>query len=286
MNKNLLDLSGKIDELIVSIYETIAKVADSSGIKYFIVGASARDIVLRYGYGIHTIIATVDIDIGIQVSIWADYKKLSSDLIQTGKFTETREPQRILFNGNIPIDFIPFGNIENKSNQITWQPADEVTLNVLGFEEAYENAIMVRLKSDPVLDIRVASLTGLTILKLISFHDRSSEGNKDAQDLVYIIDHYLEAGNENRIYEENPDILEEEDFSLQVASTRLLGRDIAKIVDINIKNKLLEILENETYENSNFRLLRQVIPPYEDSEDLFEQRLNQLNALKKGLKEG
>ena len=62
MNKNLLDLSGKIDELIVSIYETIAKVADSSGIKYFIVGASARDIVLRYGYGIHTIRATVDID--------------------------------------------------------------------------------------------------------------------------------------------------------------------------------------------------------------------------------
>lgn len=61
MNKNLLDLSEKIDQLTVSVYETITKVADSSGIKYFIVGASARDIVLRYGYGIHTIRATVDL---------------------------------------------------------------------------------------------------------------------------------------------------------------------------------------------------------------------------------
>lgn len=113
MNENLLDLSGKIDQLTVSIYETIAKVADSSGIKYFIVGASARDMILSYSYGIHTIRATVDIDIGIQLSNWNDYKKLSSDLIQTGKFTETREPQRILFNGNIPIDFIPFPT-ENK----------------------------------------------------------------------------------------------------------------------------------------------------------------------------
>jgi predicted nucleotidyltransferase len=71
-------------------------------------------------------------------------KKLSNDLIDTGKFTKSREPQRFLFNNNTPIDFIPFGTIENKSNQIIWPPGDEVILNVLGFEEAYKNAIMAR----------------------------------------------------------------------------------------------------------------------------------------------
>ncbi len=285
MNKNLLDLSGKIDELTVSIYETIARIMDSSGIKYFIVGASARDMILSHGYGIRTMRATVDIDIGIQVSNWEDYKKLCDDLIETGEFNKSKEAQRLLFNNNTPIDFIPFGNIETQGNQITWLPEDDVVLNVIGFEEAYQNAIIVRLRSDPVLDIPVASLTGLTILKLISFQDRSSRSNADAQDLVFIIDHYLETGNQDRLYEENQDMLEEEDFTLPVASARLLGRDIAKIVNENIKNKLLEILENETNDSSNFRLLSQVTARSIDSEKLFEQRLNQLNALKKGLVE-
>ena len=84
MNKNLLDLSGKIDELTVSIYETIARVADSSGIKYFIVGASARDMILRHGHGIRTIRATVDIDIGVLLSNWNDYKKLSRKILGSG----------------------------------------------------------------------------------------------------------------------------------------------------------------------------------------------------------
>jgi predicted nucleotidyltransferase len=167
MNENLLDLSGKIDELTVSIYETIAKVADPAGIKYFIIGASARDMILKHGYGIHTIRATLDIDIGIQVSSWDDYKKLSSDLIEAGKFTKSKEPHRFLFN-NTRIDLIPFGNIETEGNQISWPPEDDVVLNVLGFEEAYKSVIIVRLRSSPVLDIRVASLTGLTRSSLIN----------------------------------------------------------------------------------------------------------------------
>ena len=285
MTENLLDLSGKIDEPVVWIYETIHKIADSSGIKYFIVGASARDMILSHGYGINTTRATVDIDIGIQVSSWEDYKKLSNNLIQTGRFTKSTESQRFLFNNSIPVDFIPFGNIETKSNQITWPPEHEAILNVFGFEEAYRSAIIVRLRSDPVLDISVASLTGLTILKLISFNDRSSGSDKDAKDLILIIDNYLDAGNEDRLYKENPDILEDEDFTLPVASARLLGRDIAKIVDETIKNKLLEILKDETGERGQFRLLSQVTAREIDSEKIFEQRLNQLNALKKGLKE-
>lgn len=286
MNENLLDLSDRIDQSTVSVYETIAKVADSSGIEYFIVGASARDMLLKHGYGINPIRATLDIDIGIQVSSWDNYKQLSSDLIETGKFTKSKEPHRFLFNNNTLIDFIPFGNLEIEGNQISWPPEDEVVLNVLGFEEAYKNAIVVRLRSEPVLDIRVASLTGLTILKLISFHDRSSGSNRDAKDLIFIIDHYWEAGNQDRLYKENPDILEEEDFSLFLAGARLLGRDIAKIVGEDIKNNLLEILGNETDEEGQFRLLSQVVSLYSDSENSFEQRLSQLNALKKGLKEG
>jgi len=49
MTKKLLDLSGKIDELIPIIGE-ITQVADSLGIPFFVIGAAARDLILKHGY--------------------------------------------------------------------------------------------------------------------------------------------------------------------------------------------------------------------------------------------
>jgi predicted nucleotidyltransferase len=64
MSKNLLDLSGKIDDLTGGLFVAIASVATSLGIPFFVVGATARDMILSYGYGIQTIRATYDIDFG------------------------------------------------------------------------------------------------------------------------------------------------------------------------------------------------------------------------------
>lgn len=66
MKENLLNLSGKIDKLTIEIFECIAHVADSLNIPIFVVGGTARDIILQYGYGILTTRATADIDFGVQ----------------------------------------------------------------------------------------------------------------------------------------------------------------------------------------------------------------------------
>jgi hypothetical protein len=73
MTKRLLDLSGEIDTFILDLLENIARVAESLSAPFFVVGATARDIVLKYGYGIETIRATNDIDLGVQVSGWDQY---------------------------------------------------------------------------------------------------------------------------------------------------------------------------------------------------------------------
>ncbi|MGD9161830.1 MAG: hypothetical protein PVG39_25695 [Desulfobacteraceae bacterium] len=70
MSRNLLDLSGKIDPLTIELFETIKNTADSGGINFFVVGASARDMILEYGYEIKTKRATMDIDLGVQVADW------------------------------------------------------------------------------------------------------------------------------------------------------------------------------------------------------------------------
>ena len=137
MKENLLDLSGKIEDSTVCIYETIAEVADTLNISFFVVGASARDLILKYGYGIYPIRATKDIDIGVQLALWDEFNKLSNALIETGKFTKSEQAQRFLFN-SIPIDIIPFGSIEDENNQIRWPPDHDTVLNVMGFNDAYK----------------------------------------------------------------------------------------------------------------------------------------------------
>jgi len=172
MIRNLLDLSKKIDGLTVEVVQAINDVAVNLGIPFFIVGAAARDIILRYGYGIETIRATVDIDLAVRVSNWEQYNMLKGGLTKTGLFTEdSRQAQRILYKSGFPIDIIPFGKVEDQNGLVSWPPDYDIKINTFGFEEAFDHSILVRLRSDPDLDVRFASLEGQAILKLISWDD-------------------------------------------------------------------------------------------------------------------
>lgn len=62
MRKNLLDLSGKIDGITLGAIESIANVADTQNVPFFIIGAAARDLILTNGHNIRTTRATLDFD--------------------------------------------------------------------------------------------------------------------------------------------------------------------------------------------------------------------------------
>ena len=51
------------------------------------------------------------------------------------------------------------------------------------------------------LIVRVASLAGLALLKLVAWSDRGRETNKDAADLYRLFTAYADAGNTDRLYE-------------------------------------------------------------------------------------
>ncbi len=89
MSANLLDLSEKIDGYLVDFFEIVANVANSANALFFVVGATARDMILIHGYGIEPKRGTEDIDFGIQVSDWDQFEKLKNGLIATEKFSLT-----------------------------------------------------------------------------------------------------------------------------------------------------------------------------------------------------
>jgi len=286
MNANLLDLSAKIDELSCAVYQAIASVAAAHGIPFFVVGATARDMILVHGYGLSIKRMTEDIDLGVQVSNWEQYAQLTSALIQTGEFAKATEQQRLIYQAKMMVDIVPFGAIADHDQTIAWPPEQAVAMNVLGFEDAYRHAQPVRLKATPELIVPFASSAGLAIMKIIAWRDRGPALRvKDALDLAYLMRTYADANNLERLYEQHADLLTHHDFALEPSGARLLGRDISIIASPKTRDAILNILNAETGEQAQYRLIEDMIRTDFLSEKAFEDTLTLLEALKLGIKD-
>ena len=286
MSASLLDLSGKIDPQLVEVFEAVAGVAAARSIRYFVVGATARDMILGHGHGIAIKRATADIDLGVEVADWKEFNALKEGLAATGKFEPTGSTQRLLYKHGLPVDILPFGLLEHANREISWPPDHSVRMNVLGFEDAARNAQTVRLRAEPILDIPFAAPAGLAVLKVIAWHDRSPEGSKDAEDLAFLMRSYLDAGQQKRLADEHPDLLDDNDFDYERASARLLGRDMGKVMSPESREFVLGILERETDNPERYRLVEEMVEKLAVSGGAFEQCLLHLEALKAGIEEG
>jgi predicted nucleotidyltransferase len=288
MSRNLLDLSGKIDPLTIELFEDITNVAESMGIQFFVVGATARDMILEYGYEIRTQRATMDIDLGVQVVNWDQFENLKQGLIDTTYFKLVPERQQsLIYKDDLRIDIIPFGKIAEPEHRFNWPAEDGIEMNTLGFVESYEDALFVRLRERPVLDIRFASLAGLALMKIIAWNDNPARG-RDAKDLILIIHNYLDAGNQERLFEKEIDIIdrlrERGDVDYLKAGARLLGRDIRAIATPESKRKILEILEQETGDKDRYKLVEEMTDSKSwDTTVEFEENIELLEQMKLGV---
>jgi predicted nucleotidyltransferase len=280
MTKNLLNISGKISDPIISIYALIAEVAEQNNVPFFIIGASARDIIFEHVYSIPAPRATRDIDLAIHIATWNDFTQLKDQLIATGVFFRNKEAQRLYYQNEIPVDLIPFGMIEIDGN-INWPPDFSIQMSVIGFDEAYRTTALIRFRDDPALDIHVVTPAALVILKLMAWKERGHQHSKDALDLVFLLTEYINADNIERVSEEHQDLLLEDDFDYDICSARLLGRDIATIASSITKQVINELLAVETGEQEQYKLVEAMQARGNDSK--FDQNLGLLEALKKGL---
>ena len=135
MTNELLDLTGKIDKVTVSTLAAVNDVAAKLNLPYIVVGATARDMVLHYGYGAPIQRATVDIDFAVQVDSWKSFHDVTEQLLENG-FTSTKTQHRLHCPAGRPIDIMPFGGIEEQGTaQIAWPPNGDHVMSMRGFKE-------------------------------------------------------------------------------------------------------------------------------------------------------
>lgn len=275
MTTTSLDLSGKIDPTIIDVCETVAQCMMQLGSSYFMIGATARDLILTEGYGVSTGLATQDIDFAVQVPTWEVYEHLGRQLVATGKFKKGRDAQRYDYKhrGTVTsIDIVPFGF--SADQYITWPPPHGAHMSVLGFADVFQHAQPVRLRKTPPLDVLFASLAGLVILKLVAWDENASR-KKDAQDIFLIMTNYAHAGHLDRIVNAT-ELYEIPGMDFANATAHMLGGDIAQICSPETKIHLLKILERETREDA-YRLLH-AMGPQGDTDDSLHHMLLSLKA--------
>jgi len=271
---NTLDLSGKIDAKSIAIYSAIDQVARELDISYVVVGASARDLVLHYGYEATIKRATADIDFGIQVSDWETFEALRNKLIKSG-FKETNTPHRLIYDG-MKIDLVPFGSVQDEEAKIAWPPKGDVVMNVLGFQEAVENVVNIIIQDEPKIEIPVVIPPGLSLLKIICWTDRDADlKNKDAKDLLYLFKSYEEIPEIRDSIYDYPELEEKFGWDITLGSAFKLGIDAAEISSEQTMEYLKQIEDDRIDKRPSDLLIEDMC---ENIENEFERNQKLLSA--------
>jgi len=233
----------KIDPVVLSVVKRIDEVARKCDTKYFLAGATAREIMLRHVFGRGPGRRTLDVDFGIAVETWEQFEALKSALKTQADFDPDKKKKHRLIDktNSVVVDLIPFGGIERDEN-ISWPPDEDIVMRVTGFRDALATAVPVRLANDLV--VPVVSLPLLLVLKLFAWTERKSE-KRDAEDIYTLLRQYGDAGNEDRLYGEHLEILEGEEFNFEPAGALLLGLDTARTISANTREQLNEILQSD-----------------------------------------
>ena len=165
---------------IILVVNKLSKFIDIENI--MLVGARCRDIHQQKYRDQTAGRRTKDVDFALALESWDDFNLLKQQFSPTGNAWQG------ITIGNIPVDLVPFGNIENPPGEVLSRKGH--LLNVAGFKEVFEQAELYPLND--AIDIKLPTVPGLTALKLHAWLDRKENNIKDASDLALILSWYEE----------------------------------------------------------------------------------------------
>lgn len=263
------------------LLKKLANCFDSIKLPFYVIGATARDIVMRQMLDTVSSRRTQDLDIAIAISDWSMFERVAEILVTNG-LKRSRHVKQRFFMGDYELDIVPFGAIARSDNNIYWPPEEEIAMSVRGFGEVLNDAITVRVDNE--FNIKIASLYGLFLLKFNAWVDRHQRTSKDAEDMFFIIENYFNANLDRQIHLE---VFELKDFDVNVVGGIWLAYDIVSLLNVELivyyRDKILEeinkeessILINQILEHNTGLKYELLIRIWREMIDIFNKEIEQ-----------
>ncbi len=274
-----------LDVFVLAVIREVDALIRQMKLSYFVCGAVALDILLHHIHGIQTGRTTADVDFAVAVESWKQFYEIKDRLIETGGFVAAKKIEQRLYyrsgsgSADYPLDIIPFGKVETPPNSIKWPPDGNNVMSVIGYADVLTATVEIEVGKNVL--VPVISLPGLALLKLFAWTERGTQNPKDATDLVTLLCNYHNAGNDDRLFGEELELLEAAGFDPPAASPQLLGKDIRRIAKAETLGLAIAILENP---KQLYRLVTHMAPKLQHAQDPVEEAERLLDKFKTGLK--
>ncbi len=237
------------------LVELLKKLTDSfnrMGREFYVIGATARDIIIRQLIDTTSGRRTKDLDIAIAIPDWSVFDEIKEVLVADG-FKKSTDMRQRFYYGEYELDIVPYGVAKDDDN-IYWPPEEEIAMSVKGFDEVLSESITVNI--DDEFDIRIASLHGLFLLKFNAWLDRNIETSKDAEDMSFILSNYFMANLDRNVYTE---VYDWENFDEYIVGGYWLARDLLLLLTKEQIVYYKDCIEKELEKDDESRLFNQII---------------------------
>ncbi|MBR2493129.1 MAG: nucleotidyl transferase AbiEii/AbiGii toxin family protein [Paludibacteraceae bacterium] len=221
--------------------------------EFYVIGATARDIILKQVVGSESKRRTMDLDIAIAIPNWETFAEVQDVLVADG-FEKSRDFKQRFYYREYELDIVPYGNVAKDNDIIYWPPEEDIAMSVKGFDEVLSNSITVSIDNE--FSVKIASLHGLFVLKLDAWVDRNLVTSKDAEDMSFILQNYFMANIDRGIHSE---VYDWEDFQEYVAGAYWIAFDIANLLKKEHLTFYIDIIKDELKKEEDSRLINQIV---------------------------
>lgn len=179
------------NDLLYDTLEALNNVMKDLHLDVYVVGALARDIAMEILKMPPSPRRTADLDVAIALKDWSQFDLLKEHLLKNN-FVKGKPKQRFYYKGadgnnDYEIDIVPFGELET-DEKVGWPPDGNPEMSVRCFKDVMSIADIVVIADSIV--IKMTPLSGQFLIKFDTWLDRHLLTDKDAADMLYIMENF------------------------------------------------------------------------------------------------
>ena len=265
MMKNSITKKELENDLLFDTLQALHNCVTKLGLDLYVVGATARDLMMKMLDEAPSKRKTRDLDVAIALSDWSQFDNLSKELLEN-HFLKEKAKQKFYYKGeqnrnDYEVDIVPFGDIA-EDEVIQWPPDSTPEMSVKCFTDVMNHSIPISI--DGKFTVNIAPLAGQFFIKLDSWMDRHDYNHKDADDMFFILDKfYMTSIMDDQTPTDDVDD-NEEDLIRGAQWIASIMRSILSTVHLNYySDKIKEELDKKT----ESQLIKDFILLYGDEKD-------------------